>query len=249
MARRPRADERQTSQTPVWTATRPQTMVDHAVSAIIAGAARGVILPGDRIVESDLSKVLNMSRVPIREALRILESQGVVTSVPYQGIRLMDVTHERLVQILDVRENLEILATRRAIEAGANDRPGVEKLKKARHELKVRASLGDIYDFALADAQFHRVLVGRANNPVLSVLWESLARQMTIIVGLSTLGKTMKSIVEEHDVLIDTFASGDVGRMADELHDHIYVLSTSLDFDAIVAERKRQRQRQMEATP
>ena len=89
-----------------WEATRPTTMVDHAVSAIISGASRGVILPGDRIVEADLVKALGISRVPIREALRILESQGVVTSSPYKGIRLMDVTHEVLEQILDVRSTL-----------------------------------------------------------------------------------------------------------------------------------------------
>src|SRR3546814_7824437 len=103
---------------PAREAARPQTLVDHAVPAIISEAARGVILPGDRIVESELAKALKISRVPIREALRILESQGVVTSEPYKGIRLMPVTRERLDQILEVRVALEIIATRSAIAAG-----------------------------------------------------------------------------------------------------------------------------------
>ena len=79
-----------------WEATRPTTMVDHAVSAIISGASRGVILPGDRIVEADLVKALGISRVPIREALRILESQGVVINEPFKGSRLTPVTWERI---------------------------------------------------------------------------------------------------------------------------------------------------------
>jgi DNA-binding GntR family transcriptional regulator len=226
---------------PVWEAARPQTLVDHAVAAIIAGAARGVILPGDRIIESELTKGLGMSRVPIREALRTLESQGVVTSAPFKGIRLMEVTHERLEQVLDVRVNLESLAARRAIEAGANDKAGIEKLVRARNELEVMAGRGDVYGFALADAAFHRVFVGLAGNPVLSLLWESLSRQVTIIVGLSTLSKPMDSIVEEHDLLIEVFRTGGQKAMARELHDHIVVLAQSIDFDEIVAKRRAQR--------
>jgi DNA-binding GntR family transcriptional regulator len=220
---------------------RPQTMVDHAVGAIISGASRGVILPGDRIVEAELARALGMSRVPIREALRILESQGVVTSAPYKGIRLMEVSHVRLEQVLDVRTTLEVLAARRALEAGRNDRAGIAALRRARAELDLAARRGDAYPFALADAGFHRALCALGGNPVLSTLWESLARQVTIIGGLATLGKPMGEIVKEHDVLIKAFAAGDAEAMARELHEHIVVMAQELDFDTIVAERLRQR--------
>ena len=216
-------------------------MVDHAVAAIVSGASRGVILPGDRIVEADLVGALGMSRVPIREALRILESQGVVTSLPYKGIRLMEVTHERLEQVLDVRSTLEILAVRRALGAGRNRPRDIDLLKHARHELQLMAERDDTYGFALADAGFHRQLVQLADNPVLSVLWESLARQVTIIVGLATLGKPMRDIVLEHDLLIDVYASGDVEAMVRELHEHIVVMAHGIDFDAIIEERRRVR--------
>src|SRR5690606_8111483 len=162
-----------------------------------SGASRGVILPGDRIIEADLVKALGMSRVPIREALRILESQGVVTSSPYKGIRLMDVTHERLEQVLEDRSTPESLAVRRALEAGRNTPRDIALLEKARDELALNAAREDAYGFALADAAFHRQLLQLSGNPVLSVLWESLARQVTIIGGLATLGKPMSEIVAE----------------------------------------------------
>lgn len=225
----------------LWEAPRPTTMVDHAVAAIVSGASRGVILPGDRIVEADLVSALGMSRVPIREALRILESQGVVTSLPYKGIRLMEVTHERLEQVLDVRSNLEILAVRRALEAGRNRGRDIELLQTARQELHLMAEREDAYGFALADAGFHRQLVGLAGNPVLSTLWESLARQVTIIGGLATLGKPMPEIVIEHDLLIEVYASGNVDATVRELHEHIVVMAHGIDFDAIVDERRRVR--------
>ena len=183
-----------------------------------------------------------MSRVPIREALRLLESQGVVTSEPYKGIRLMEVSHRRLHQVLDVRVNLENLAARRAIEAKANNAAGIERLKQARTEMAIRASIGDGYAFALADAAFHRVLVDLGGNPVLAGLWESLARQVTIIVGLSTLAKSMASIVEEHDLLIEAFEAGDKRNMEKLLHDHIVVLSEQVDFDTMIEKKRRERE-------
>jgi DNA-binding GntR family transcriptional regulator len=57
--------------------------VDDAVDAIVAGAARGLILPGDRIVETEVARALGVSRVPVREALRLLESQGLVVNESY----------------------------------------------------------------------------------------------------------------------------------------------------------------------
>jgi DNA-binding GntR family transcriptional regulator len=222
-----------------WQAGRPQTMVDRAVAAIISGAARGVILPGDRIVEAELCKGLGMSRVPIREALRILESQGVVTSEPYKGIRLMEVTNARLEQVLEVRATLEILAARRALEAGRNGPDSLALLRQARDEMELMAQRDDRYGFALADAAFHRRLCEFGANPVLSALWESLARQVTIIGGLATLGKPMPEIVREHDDLIAIFASGDQEAMARELHQHIIVFAHRIDFDAIIAARRR----------
>lgn len=231
----------ETAAAPKWETGRPHTMVDHAVAAIISGATRGVILPGDRIVEADLCRGLGMSRVPIREALRILESQGVVTSEPYKGIRLMEVTHERLEQVLDVRADLEILAARRALEAGRNTAANIRQLRAARDELELMARRDDAYGFALADAAFHRVLCEFGGNPVLSKLWESLARQVTIIGGLATLGKPMSEIVKEHDTLIEVFAAGDIDAMARELHEHIVVFAHDLNIDLIVSERRRQR--------
>jgi DNA-binding GntR family transcriptional regulator len=221
-----------------WEAARPRTLVDHAVDAVLSAAARGLILPGDRIAEPDLVARLGMSRVPIREALRILESQGVVFSEPYKGIRLMEVSERRLSQIIDVRIPLETLACRRAIENGRNGKAQIEQLKGAIGELELMRDRQDIYGFATADTGFHRLLCSFAQNPVLSNLWESIARQLTVIFGLSTIGKPMEEIIEEHRVLTDVFASGDIEKMAQEIRQHVGVQALDVNYEEIIAQRR-----------
>ena len=224
-----------------WKAARPRTLVDHAVDSILSAASRGLILPGDRLSEPDLAAHLGMSRVPIREALRILESQSIVTSEPYKGIRLMEVSKQRLEHIIDVRVAIETLAACRAIEAGRNGSAQIRQLDAAIEELVLMAQRNDTYHFAAADTAFHRILCSFAQNPVLDTLWESISRQLTVLFGLSTIGKPMKTIIEEHRALAAVFASGDIAMMQKELEDHIRVQSLDVNYEEIIAERRRER--------
>jgi len=219
---------------------QPRTLVDQAVDAIIAGASRGVILPGDRIVEADVAQALGISRVPVREALRVLESQGVVTSERYKGISLMPVTRERLEEVLEARVALETMAARRAINAGNNTPDATAGLERALDELKLMSARNDTYGFATADTAFHRELCRLGGSAVICTLWESLARQLTIIFGLSTFGKPMPAIVEEHRLLIDVLCSGDVRATEREVEDHILTQARAVDYDRIIAERRGQ---------
>lgn len=224
-----------------WNTARPRTLVDHAVDAILSAASRGLILPGDRIAEPELVAKLGMSRVPIREALRILESQGIVTSEPYKGIRLMEISHQRLEQIIDVRIPLETLACRRAIEAGRNSAEQLNQLYQGVAQMQAMMQSDNVYGFASADTDFHRTLCSFAHNPVLSNLWESIARQLTVIFGLSTMGKSMSDIIEEHQRLINVFADGDIAKMTDEVENHIRIQALDVDYETLITQRRQHR--------
>jgi DNA-binding GntR family transcriptional regulator len=234
---RPYPQQRPKAEAPMgeWSAARPRTLVDHAVDAILSAASRGLIIPGERLSEPELCRRLRMSRVPIREALRTLESQGVVTSEPYKGIRLMTATRERLEQIIDVRVPLESLACRRAIESGRNGPQQIATLRDAVAEMDLMSQHGDTYGFATADTSFHRILCGFAGNPVLDMLWESIARQLTVIFGLLTKRKPMADNIQEHLLLVEIFASGDFAAMEHELEDHIRIPQQLADLDEIVS--------------
>lgn len=229
---------------PDWQPLQPQTLVDHTIEAIIAGAAAGLILPGDRIVEVELARKLGVSRVPVREALRLLESQGVVVSEPYKGIRLRPVTNERVSDLIEARIALEASATARAVAAGRNRGSHLDDLRSAVAEMELMAARGSAYGVAVADTRFHRALCRLGGNSVTLDLWETLAPQCTIIFGLATFGKPMAGVVEEHVDLLAVFEAGDIEAIERTLDEHITVMNHAMDYEAIVAKRRRERDAQ-----
>jgi DNA-binding GntR family transcriptional regulator len=225
-----------------WRPLKPRTLVDMVIEALIAGVARGLILPGDRVVETDLAQRLGVSRVPVREALRVLESQGLVINEPYKGIRLVPVSQKRIDDLIEARVALETTAATRAIREGRNGAREIAVLRRCVEELELTGARKDAYAFANADTAFHRALCRLSGNDVLCGLWEGLARQATIFFGLSTLIKPMPEIVEEHRVLTAVFRKGDVDAMAQALEEHIDVQTHKVDFEGVVARRRAERE-------
>ncbi len=226
------------STTPAFLKLQPRTLVHQVIDALVAGASEGLLLPGDRIVETELAAQLGVSRVPVREALRVLESQGIVVNEPYKGIRLTPVTPQRIDQLIEVRVALETTAALAAMRQGRNGAEQLAELERIVQEMETMAARNDVFGFATADTSFHRTLCGFAGNTVLSDMWEMLARQMTIIFGLSALGKPMPAIVEEHRTLIRVFASGDAADMAHAISEHIDVEIHKVDLENIIARRR-----------
>jgi DNA-binding GntR family transcriptional regulator len=222
-----------------WQPVRARTLVDEAVEAIVAAAARGIVLPGERIVETEIAKKLNISRVPVREALRLLESQGIVISEPFKGIRLAPVSTQRLQNIFEVRITLELLAVRRIVERGGHkDAQNLDGLRRCIDEMQIMSMRKDAYGLARADVAFHRELCRLSGNDVLLNLWEGVARQLAIVVGLSTQEKSMDVIVDEHNTLMRALQSGNMGRIEKAMVKHIIKQNRDIDFSALALHEK-----------
>ncbi|SDB04111.1 transcriptional regulator, GntR family [Bauldia litoralis] len=216
----------------------PKTLVDQAVEAIIQAAATGVFLPGDRVIEAEVARRLNVSRVPIREALRLLESQGILVNVPYRGMRLMEVDAGRLRKILEVRLALETFAAFKLQEMCKTDPATIAPLDRICADLVAAAKRGDTYGIATLDTKFHRTLCTLTGNEVLVATWEPLSSQLTIIFGLATLQIDMESIAREHSDLADLIRSGRRSALEANLRLHILDSPQSIDFDALIERRK-----------
>jgi DNA-binding GntR family transcriptional regulator len=208
---------------------RPPTFVDHVVEAIVSRAALGKILPGSRINELGLARELQVSRAPIREALRMLVAQGVVENTPYQGMRLAPLTPERVRQINKVRLELEKLSLREITDlkhAGALH----AALQNIVEDMKTAARKEDRLALASLDADFHETLMRAANNPVLLKLWQMLRPQLVIIFGLATLKKSLRKVVDEHRNLLAGFSSSSSDKVGALMDEHILADNLSIDF-------------------
>lgn len=216
---------------------QPRTMVEQAAEAIVAAAARGLFLPGDRLVEAEIARDLGISRVPVREALRLLESQAIVVSTPYKGMRLMQVTNAGVAALMQVRLALESLALREALRqpGGAERFAG---LQEAAAGYCQAAQFGDPALIVLADGDFHAELCRVSGNAPLLALWLSLARQLAVIWGLAQQCRRPVLPEEEHGLLVAALARGDESGALAALESHVNWHLT-IDFEAVIKERRR----------
>lgn len=212
-----------------------RTLVDRVVDAIVEAAARGLILPGDRVVEAEVARELNISRVPVREAFRQLESQGIVVNTPYRGMRLMDVSVERLEKTLKVRVALETLAAEEVRQKAVGDPSILKPLEDLVEQMREATRREDTYALARLDTEFHRVMCGLTGNEVLVMAWTPVALQLTIIFGLSALQKVPGEIVVEHEELLDALRSPDPQVLDELLRVHIFDQGEEVDHETFIA--------------
>lgn len=164
------------------------------------------LLPGHRITEREASAELGVSRVPLREALRLLEAEGLVVLVPRQGAMVASWSREDVVRLFEVREELETLAARLAAtrRTDADLRRMRDLLDDAEHALKA----GDESATAAANAGFHRAVVAACGNPLLQQMMAPLDSRVQWLFHL-TKHRDTREQREEHVRLLALIEAGD----------------------------------------
>lgn len=215
----------------------PRTLVDQAARAILAAAARGEVLPDDRLVEADIARGLGISRVPVREALRLLESQGVVVSIPYKGMRLMSVSNRSVAEIMRVRAALEMLALQEIAAGGAPDPALLDEARAAlaRYAAAIRGTDGA--ETVGADEAFHAALCRMSGNAVLAAVWNGVARQLSVVWALAHAARPLTQTLAEHEVILQAVADARFPEAAATLAEHLTWYEET-DFEAEIARRR-----------
>ncbi|MGE0210677.1 MAG: GntR family transcriptional regulator [Parvibaculaceae bacterium] len=200
-----------------------RTAGPHGIAdAIVALAVRGFYQPGQRLKEQDLAEHFSVSRLPVREALTELASQGVLDSSPRRGMRLMQIDGFKLRKVLEVRERLETLALRTALPMFRTEPASMAPLDTAIEEMAEASDVNDRVGIAIADMAFHRALCVASGNEVLVKAWSAVSRQMLIIVGAEQQERpTNYPHVEIHKSLRKVLAESAIEDAEKALSDHI----------------------------
>jgi DNA-binding GntR family transcriptional regulator len=202
---------------------RSSTLTEKVTDAIVLAVMERRIPFGSRLVESELSRALNVSRVPVREALRLLESQGVVANTPYKGMCLMTVDDKKLHEILSVRALLEERAVRLAISQLAAQHTTTDGLHKALKRMRQALEEGSAARMAAGDIGFHRAILAMTGNETLSAMWEIMARQFQMIVGIAwhSLDTERERNYQDHERLLALIEAQDADAVAQAMSPHI----------------------------
>lgn len=123
----------------------------------------GELAAGTDHLESELAEVLGMSRTPVREAVVLLEAQGLLEVRPRKGVRIKRVSPDDMAEIYDILTELESLAAQTAASAGYTERD-LSGLKQAIDDMDQAISLRNREAWAVADEAFHRELVQLGKN-------------------------------------------------------------------------------------
>jgi DNA-binding GntR family transcriptional regulator len=188
------------------------TLKDHpSLSQRVAEELRRSILtnrrrPGERLVEDRLSEELGVSRVPIREALRMLAGEGLVDMQPRRGASVADVSPEVARDLVEVRATLEGLNARLA--ARHHDGAIVVSLQRVLEAGNRAAKSKNVDDLVRLNGEFHDGLAEAGRN---TILWDLMRvlRERTSLVFAANTARRARQDWDEHSKILEAVIDGD----------------------------------------
>ncbi|SLN56823.1 HTH-type transcriptional regulator LutR [Roseisalinus antarcticus] len=195
---------------------RPQQGAD-AYRTLIAEIDSGALKPGDRLVETELAARLGRSRTPIREAIRQLEADGMVTHVPRIGAVIRTLDYSEITELYEMRTVLEGTAARFAARAASEIDLG--EIRSINEEMRASTDIGVLLT---ANRQFHAVLLNAARNRFLVRSVEAIQKTL-LILGPSTMEEAGRAstAIEEHDRIIAALEARDPAAAEAAMRVHI----------------------------
>ena len=180
------------------------TLREKILEAIRDAIMTGALKPGEKVAEPDLAERFGISRTPIREAFRQLESEGYLTVIPRKGAVVTSFSPRDVEEFYAIKSILEGYAARRACEKLSGK--DLDKLSAINDKLRHLADDGDIKHFFRIHADFHDLFLKAADNDKLNELVSNLVRkfQRLRFASLSLPGR-MQVSVQEHDKIIEAF--------------------------------------------
>lgn len=153
-----------------------ETLSQKIAQSIADQIAEGNMKPGERLLENQLTNVFGTSRVPIREALYILESDGLVERIPRYGVFVKEYNRNELFDMYDVVYRLEEFALKRALEHATNEE--IDNVFKLLDNMKVFINDREIKRYFPLMEDMHRLFFLLSKNDVLDNLYKKLYKQM-----------------------------------------------------------------------
>lgn len=210
------------------TSDRIKAMRDTSLSKLVREdllehILQGVIKPGDRISEPEVAERLQVSRVPVREALRELESSGLVFSRKHAGVFVRAIEAAEVRDLYEIRSLLDGFAGAKASALPKPQRaPLTDRLNTSIAAMQAAQMDNKLSTYYAENLQFHWQIVQAANNPQLSHTYQEVVQKLHLA-RLQSLSHVtgMRASITEHQHISQAIASGDGNKAQSLLAQHV----------------------------
>jgi len=206
---------------------KPVSIREKVYLAVREQILGGRFSPGERIVETKIAKAIQTSRTPVREALHMLEREGLLEAIPRVGYSVRQISWDEVEEICEIRAVNESLAARWAVEriTDVELRALEENLETAEREVLA----GKPKAFVDRDAEFHEILVGASGSVRLLELCQVLRRHMLLYrIESLYLPETALGAIKGHRAILNCVKKRDPRGAEIAIREHLEMSKQSI---------------------
>ena len=223
-----------------FTDLKSRTLSDDVAKQIRQAILDGRLEPGQRIVERDIAEAMGTSRGPVRDALKLLENEGLVVRYPHRGTFVARLTLDDAKEIYSLRQALEMLAVEYIIERASPEQlDELDELVRAMERLIERGYTQ--YEATDLDMEFHDTLYQISGHKRLVAAWEALKEQVRVFL-LAHRNLKPEDFEERavlwHRRIVDVLRQRDVELARSIMHDHVIVALNTMSEDLFANSEK-----------
>lgn len=182
----------------------------------------GELKPGERIVETRWAKKLGVSQAPVREAIKQLESVGLVDNVPFQGAFVSEITVRDVCDAYLVRIQLEELGMHDAVKCVNDD--NIIPIENALEEMEKAAKAKDFNTYIDEDVKFHQLIIELSPNKFLRRMWNVFNIREWTVIGTRLSQFDLDELSKRHNAIFNALKNRDEEKLIHESRHHIEVL-------------------------
>ena len=209
---------------PSTNGSRHRTKQEYVYQTLRAAILECTLRPDERLVIDDLARQLDVSAIPVREALQLLQSEGLVINVPHVGATVAPISRETIVDVFSVLEGLETVATRLVATRGDRATSGaLDRLAMLVDAMDRAVAAENTTEWADLNRQFHQTISGLPGLPMLRDMTERVLDRWDRVRRFyvkGVLANRIQQAQREHRELLDAMRDGDVATLHRVVRQH-----------------------------
>ncbi|MCG5213625.1 GntR family transcriptional regulator [Streptosporangium sp. KLBMP 9127] len=199
--------------------SRPPTVQEFVLEELRRAVVSGELKPGQPIRQEAIAADLGVSRVPLREALKILEGEGQVVHRPHRGYMVAELSLPDLLEVYRIREILEPEAVRSAVEKLTDT--DIERIIAAQHDVEMSSAQGDLQAMTVANRRFHFAIIDACQMSrlvrIIRNLWNATDAYRSVYYNSAG---NRERVEHEHRGIVEAVLRRDAEQLIQALAEH-----------------------------